>query len=99
MHKSHESDKINDLRLRKEQAKLGGGQKRIDDQHKKGKLTARERIDELLDPGSFEETDALVERRSTDFGQEKQKYPGDGGITGAGAIDGRLVCVYIQGIH
>src|SRR5258708_10031316 len=84
MSKSHESDKINELRQRKEQAKLGGGQKRIDDQHKKGKLTARERLDELLDPGSFEETDALVEHRSTDFGLEKQKYPGDGVITGSG---------------
>src|SRR5713101_8054997 len=96
MSKSYESDKINELRLRKEQAKLGGGQKRIDDQHRKGKLTARERLDELLDQGSFEEIDALVEHRSTDFGLEKQKYPGDGVITGTGTIEGRLVFVFSQ---
>ena len=87
MSNSHESDKIEELRQRKEQAKLGGGEKRIDDQHKKGKLTARERLDLLLDPGSFEEIDALVEHRSYDFGLEKQKYLGDGVVTGTGKID------------
>jgi propionyl-CoA carboxylase beta chain len=80
----------------KEKAKLGGGVKRIEDQHKKGKLTARERIDLLLDPGSFEEIDAFVEHRSSDFGLDKQKFPGDGVVTGSGKIDGRLVFVFSQ---
>lgn len=79
-----------------EQALLGGGQQRIDDQHKKGKLTARERVDILLDEGSFEELDMFVEHRSTDFGLDKQRYPGDGVVTGTGKIDGRLVCVFSQ---
>ncbi|HEV8538774.1 MAG TPA: acyl-CoA carboxylase subunit beta, partial [Bacteroidota bacterium] len=96
MAKSQESDKIQELRQRKELAKLGGGEKRIEDQHRKGKLTARERLDLLLDPGSFEEFDALVEHRSHDFGMEKQKYPGDGVVTGAGRVDGRLVFVFSQ---
>lgn len=79
-----------------EQALLGGGQQRVDDQHKKGKLTARERVDILLDEGSFEEMDMFVEHRSTDFGLDKQRYPGDGVVTGTGKIDGRLVCVFSQ---
>jgi propionyl-CoA carboxylase beta chain len=79
-----------------EQAKLGGGQQRIDDQHKKGKLTARERLDIVLDEGSFEELDMFVEHRAVDFGLDKQKYPGDGVVTGTGKIDGRLVCVFSQ---
>ncbi len=78
------------------QALLGGGQQRIDDQHKKGKLTARERVDILLDEGSFEEMDMFVEHRSMDFGLDKQRYPGDGVVTGTGKIDGRLVCVFSQ---
>ncbi len=96
MSKPHDSEKIKELRQRKLQATLGGGEKRIDDQHKKGKLTARERLDLLLDPGSFEEIDMLVEHRSYDFGLEKQKYLGDGVVTGTGKIDGRLVFVFSQ---
>lgn len=92
----HESEKIKQLRQRKLQSKLGGGEKRVDDQHKKGKLTARERLDILLDTGSFEEIDALVEHRSYDFGLDKQKYLGDGVVTGSGRIDGRLVFVFSQ---
>jgi propionyl-CoA carboxylase beta chain len=80
----------------KEKAKLGGGTKRIEEQHKKGKLTARERLDLLLDAGSFEEIDAFVEHRSSDFGLDKQKYPGDGVVTGSGKINGRLVFVFSQ---
>lgn len=78
------------------QALLGGGEKRIEDQHKKGKLTARERLNILLDEGSFNELDMLVEHRSTDFGLDKQKYLGDGVVTGTGTIDGRAVCVFSQ---
>ncbi len=78
------------------QALLGGGEKRIEDQHKKGKLTARERISILLDEGSFQEMDMFVEHRSTDFGLDKQKYLGDGVVTGTGTIDGRMVCVFSQ---
>ncbi len=88
--------KIRELLQKREQAKLGGGQKRIDTQHKKGKLTARERIDILLDEGSFEEFDMFVTHRCDDFGIEKQKYYSDGVVTGFGTIDGRLVYVYSQ---
>ena len=77
-------------------AHLGGGQNRIDDQHKKGKLTARERIHFLLDSGSFEEIGQLVTHRCTDFGMQDQIYYGDGVITGYGTIHGRLVYVYAQ---
>ena len=96
MSKPKKSDRILHLRELKEKALLGGGQQRIDDQHKKGKLTARERLEVLLDRNSFEEIDALVEHRSKDFGLEKQKYLGDGVITGSGTIDGRLVFVFSQ---
>lgn len=89
-------ERIEKLREMKAQAKLGGGEKRIADQHKKGKLTARERLDRLLDTGSFEEIDALVTHRSFDFGLEKEKYLGDGVVTGTGRIEGRLVCVFSQ---
>ena len=75
---------------------MGGGQRRIEAQHAKGKLTARERIDVLLDPGSFEEYDMFVEHRSIDFGMENQKIPGDGVVTGHGTINGRLVYVFSQ---
>lgn len=85
--------KLNDLRRA---AKLGGGQKRIDSHHAKGKLTARERLELLLDPGSFEEFDMFVKHRSTDFGMEKQHYPGDGVVTGWGTINGRKTFVYAQ---
>lgn len=89
-------DKIQHLNDLKEKAKLGGGQHRIDEQHKKGKLTARERLDLLLDKNSFVETDMLVEHRSHDFGLDKQKFLGDGVVTGSGTIDGRLVFVFSQ---
>jgi methylmalonyl-CoA decarboxylase subunit alpha len=89
-------DKIKDLLRKKEEAKLGGGQKRIESQHKKNKLTARERIDLLLDEGSFEEFDMFVSHRCHQFGLEKEKYATDGVITGHGAIDGRQVYVYAQ---
>src|SRR5918911_1007480 len=87
---------IQDLRRRKAEALLGGGQRRIDQQHARGKLTARERLELLLDEGSFEETDMLVTHRSTDFGLEKQRYLGDGVVTGWGRIDGRVVYVFSQ---
>src|SRR5690242_13719411 len=77
-------------------ARFGGGQRRIDAQHGKGKLTARERIDVLLDPGSFEEWDMFVEHRSTEFGMAEQRVPGDGVVTGYGTVNGRLVFVFSQ---
>ncbi len=84
------------LETKRAQARLGGGQKRIDAQHAKGKLTARERIELLLDEGSFEEWDMFVEHRCTDFGMAEQKIPGDGVVTGYGVINGRLVFVFSQ---
>ncbi|MBE9468487.1 MAG: acyl-CoA carboxylase subunit beta [Bacteroidetes bacterium] len=89
-------DKIKELIEKREQARMGGGEKRIESQHKKGKLTARERIDLLLDEGSFEEYDMFVTHRCTDFGLEKTKFYGDGVVTGHGTIDGRIVFVYAQ---
>jgi len=80
----------------REKARMGGGQKRIDAQHSKGKLTARERIDLLLDPGSFEEWDMFVEHRCTDFGMEQEHIPGDGVVIGYGTVNGRLVFVFSQ---
>ena len=77
-------------------ARAGGGEKRIAAQHSKGKLTARERIEALLDPGSFEEWGMFVEHRCTDFGMANQKIPGDGVVTGYGTINGRLVFVFSQ---
>jgi propionyl-CoA carboxylase beta chain len=77
-------------------ARLGGGQRRIDGQHSKGKLTARERIDVFLDEGSFEEWDMFVEHRCNDFGMGEQKVPGDGVVTGHGTVNGRLVFVFSQ---
>jgi propionyl-CoA carboxylase beta chain len=77
-------------------ARLGGGQKRIDAQHAKGKLTARERIELLMDPGSFEEFDMFVEHRCTDFGMEKTRTPGDGVVTGWGTVNGRLIYVFAK---
>lgn len=88
--------KIEQLRARKAQTRLGGGAERIEAQHKKGKLTARERIDLLLDKNSFHETDAFVVHRTTDFGLDKQKYPADSVVTGWGTIEGRLVYVFSQ---
>lgn len=89
-------DKIALLKQKKEQALQGGGAKRIESQHKKGKLTARERLQLLLDEGSFEEIGMLVTHRSRDFGMEKEIYPGDGVVTGFGTISGRLVYVFSQ---
>ncbi|WP_029038071.1 acyl-CoA carboxylase subunit beta [Salinimicrobium xinjiangense] len=89
-------DKVNELIQKREIARLGGGQKRIDAQHEKGKLTARERIDILLDDGSFEEFDMFVTHRCTNFGMEKNKFLGDGVVTGHGTIDGRVVYVFSQ---
>ena len=79
-----------------QEAILGGGYSKIEQQHKKGKLTARERIEVLLDPDSFEETGMFVEHRCTNFGMENKKFPGDGVVTGHGTINGRLVFVYSQ---
>lgn len=84
------------LDQRRTDARLGGGQKRIDAQHGKGKLTARERLDVLLDPGSFEEYDMFVTHRAVDFGMEKTIIPGDGVVTGWGTINGRLTYVFSQ---
>lgn len=89
-------NKIQDLLNKREEARLGGGQKRIDSQHKKGKFTARERIEMLLDEGSFEEFDMFVTHRTTDFGLDKQSFLGDGVVTGHGTIDGRVVYVFSQ---
>src|SRR5947209_18462789 len=87
---------IRQLDAKRAAARLGGVRKRIDTQHAKGKLTARERIDLLLDPGSFEEWDMFKEHRCTDFGMDRQSVPGDGVVTGYGTINGRLVFVYSQ---
>ncbi|WP_026685948.1 acyl-CoA carboxylase subunit beta [Azovibrio restrictus] len=90
-------DIIHQLEKKREAARLGGGQKRIDSQHKKGKLTARERIELFLDPGSFEEWDMFKEHRCTDFGMDQgEKIPGDGVVTGYGTVNGRLVFVFSQ---
>jgi methylmalonyl-CoA decarboxylase subunit alpha len=89
-------DKIKQLLDLREQAKLGGGKKRIEAQHAKGKMTARERIEILLDQGSFEEFDMFVTHRCNDFDLAGKKYPGDGVVTGHGTIDGRVVYVYSQ---
>ena len=88
--------KISDLQKKIADAQLGGGEKRIESQHKKGKLTARERLHFLLDEGSFEEIGMFVTHRSVEFGLEKEKYLGDGVVTGYGTINGRLVYVFAQ---
>ena len=89
-------DILRELERRREQARLGGGQRRIDAQHTRGKLTARERIEILLDPGSFEEFDMFVEHRTHEFGMADQKVPGDGVVTGWGTINGRLVYLFVK---
>ncbi|MBE7636786.1 methylmalonyl-CoA carboxyltransferase [Sneathiella sp. P13V-1] len=89
-------DIIRQLEEKRAKARLGGGQKRIDSQHSKGKLTARERIEFLLDEGSFEEWDMFVEHRCTEFGMEDNKVTGEGVITGHGTINGKLVFVFSQ---
>jgi propionyl-CoA carboxylase beta chain len=89
-------DVIEKLDKKRSAARLGGGQKRIDAQHAKGKLTARERIELLLDENSFEEFDMFVEHRSNDFGMEKGKIPGDGVVTGWGTVNGRTIFVFAK---
>ena len=88
--------KTEELLKKISEAKLGGGEKRIERQHQNGKLTARERISYLLDEGSFEEVGILVTHRTTDFGMDKQQYFGDGVVTGYGTIAGRLVYLFAQ---
>src|SRR5881275_155656 len=90
------SDILRRLDEKREAARAGGGSRRIKAQHERGKLTARERLDVLLDPGSFEEWDMFVEHRSQDFGMAEQKIPGDGVVTGYGTVNGRLVFVFSQ---
>ena len=89
-------NKIQDLEKKIAEAQLGGGAKRIESQHKKGKLTARERLHFLMDEGTFEEIGMLVTHRSTEFGLEREKYLGDGVVTGYGKINGRLTYVFSQ---
>src|ERR1700752_3223138 len=89
-------DIVEKLEERRAGARLGGGDKRIEAQHKRGKLTARERIEVLLDEGSFEEFDMYVEHRSSDFGMEKAKIAGDGVVTGWGTVNGRTVFVFAK---
>lgn len=96
MEETMNTDRTHHLQQLREKALQGGGPKRIEDQHAKGKLTARERIDLLLDPGSFEEIGMFVQHRSSDFGLDKQKYLGDGVVTGYGKINGRPVVVFSQ---
>lgn len=89
-------DKINDLHSRLETIQAGGGEKRIEKQHKSGKMTARERIAQIMDAGSFVELDAFVKHRCTEFGMEKEEIPAEGVVTGYGTVDGRLVYIYAQ---
>lgn len=93
---SNQLEKIKELVELRAEARLGGGQKAIDKQHAKGKYTARERIAQLLDEGSFEEMDMFVKHRCTNFGQDKKHFLGDGVVTGCGTIEGRLVYVFAQ---
>ena len=90
------SSTLNELERRRAAARAGGGEKRVAAQHAKGKLTARERLDILLDEGSFEEIDMYVEHNCVDFGMAEQVIPGDGVVTGSGTINGRLVYVFSQ---
>ena len=90
------ADKLANLRRLREEARLGGGEQRIAAQHDRNKLTARERVELLLDEGSFVELDAFVTHRATDFGLDDERYLGDGVVTGHGRIDGRLVFIYAQ---
>ena len=92
----HRDSKLDELQGLRERALEGGGPKRIEAQRKRGKLTARERVDLLLDKGSFQELDAFVQHRSTDFGLEAQRFLGDAVVTGYGKVDGRLIFVYAQ---
>src|SRR5437588_12994695 len=87
---------LEELERRKRESELGGGEARIERQHKEGKLTARERITLLFDPGSFQEVDQLVVHRVVDFGMEKHRIPGDGVVVGYGTVQGRLVFAFAQ---
>jgi propionyl-CoA carboxylase beta chain len=89
-------DKLQLLKAKNEAAEAGGGAQRIERQHAEGKMTARERLEFLLDDGTFEEFDKLKTHRCLDFGMQEQPYPGDGFITGHGLIDGRVVFVFAQ---
>ena len=89
-------ERLGDLRRRKAIAEAGGGAQRVDTQHAKGKLTARERLERLLDDGSFQEIDTLVEHRCRDFGMDQNVIPGDGVITGHGTINGRSIYCFAQ---
>ena len=89
-------DKLMDLQQRRAAVEAGGGEAKIKKQHDSGKKTARERINALLDEGSFVEVDAFVEHRSNEFNMAKTKAPGEGVVTGYGTVDGRLVFVYSQ---
>ncbi|HEV7254459.1 MAG TPA: acyl-CoA carboxylase subunit beta [Mesorhizobium sp.] len=89
-------DVLKELERRRAEARAGGGPARVEAQHARGKLTARERVEAFLDPGSFEEFDMFVEHRSTDFGMDKQKFPGDGVVTGWGTVNGRTVFVFAK---
>ena len=93
---SNQIEKIQELIALREKARIGGGEKAIEKQHERGKYTARERIAQLLDEGSFEELDMFVTHRCHNFGQEKKTFLGDGVVTGYGTIDGRLVYVFAQ---
>jgi propionyl-CoA carboxylase beta chain len=93
---SAEDPRIEELRQRREAARLGGGAEAIRKQHEKGKLTARERIDLLVDPGTFEELDPFKTHRCRDFGMDEKVVPGDGVVTGLGRVDGRPTCVFAQ---
>ena len=94
--KSRAKSKIEILKERSKAAEEGGGLKRLEKQKAAGKMTARERVDFFLDDGSFEEFDKFVVHRSTDFGLDEQKFPGDGVITGHGLVDGREVFIFAQ---
>ena len=93
---STQTEKIKELMELRAKARMGGGEKAIEKQHEKNKFTARERINMLLDEGSFEEMDMFVKHRCTNFGMEKKQYLGDGVVTGSGTIGGRLVYVFAQ---
>ncbi len=96
METSAQEENLKDLEKRREEAALGGGEKRIEAQHKKGKMTARERLAKLFDAGSFEEIDRFVTHRCTDFGMDKKQFAGDGVVTGVGRIQGRTAFCYAQ---
>src|SRR5579871_4854456 len=89
-------DILRELEEKRERARGGGGARRVEAQHAKGKLTARERIELLVDPGSFEEWDMFVEHRCADFGMADQHVPGDGVVIGTGMVNGRLIYLYSQ---